>query len=132
MKWTEFLEQILEKEQIRVLKYALKVRAQVHFYGTGLGKSTIAEVLTYAGYQATEPEGMECGHSMFVPDGASSVCFNVKKKPLENYIPDLATILKGQKDEIIRWVNSKEYSHPLGDSFHGIYSEEELRHRASF
>lgn len=107
MKWIEFLNQLLDEKQIEVLRYALKNNAPVHFHGAGLGKSTIAEVLRHAGYCATEPGEMDHGYSNYVPDGSNCISFNAKRKPLEKLIPDLRTVLMGQKEEIIQWVQQE-------------------------
>jgi hypothetical protein len=108
MKWVDFLNQLLEEKQIEVLRCALKIKAHVYFYGSGLGKSTAVRVLRAAGYVASEP-GMIAGGCLGcagVPDGSDVVCFNVKKRTLDKLMPELSEVLIDQKNEIVRWVNS--------------------------
>lgn len=105
MKWRDFLNSILTEKQIEVLRYALKVNAKVYFYGEGLGKSTIVNVLKSLGYTATEPGEMPDRYATYCPDGSDYICFNVKGKTPEELIPRLWDILKGQKKEIVDWIN---------------------------
>lgn len=51
----EVLNSCLTKQQVKVLRVALKQDAEVYFYGTGLGKSFLTEILVNAGYKVDEP-----------------------------------------------------------------------------
>ena len=108
MKWVDFLHQILDERQVKVLQFALKTKAPVHFYGVGLGKSTIVEVLNAAGYKATAPEDVSGGAAgpCGVPLNIRAVCFHVKKKRIDSVIPNLVDTLKAREREIITWVNT--------------------------
>lgn len=104
MEWLDFLRSILDEKQIGVLRNALKLKANVYFYGGGLGKSTIANVLKDLGFEVSEPGMVPCGYSTYVPDRTNYICFNVKKKMPKKLIPNLEEQLKAQKEEIIAWV----------------------------
>lgn len=106
MKWLDFLSETLEEKQIEVLKFALKIGANIYLYGSGLGKSTIAYTLSALGYNVSDSGEVSYGHSMYVPDGSDFISFNVKKHHREKYIPNLWNIfLTEQKEEILYWVN---------------------------
>jgi hypothetical protein len=107
MSWIEFLNQILEKKQIAVLRYALRLNAPIHFYGKGLGKSTVVTVLNATGYRASDAADIfgGCGGSCSVPNDIDVICFNIRKTP-EHVAPNICELLKGRKDEIVQWVNS--------------------------
>lgn len=99
------LRDCLTDEQIEVLRCALKAGAKVYFYGHGLGKSLIAEVLCHAGYQADEPgTRVNALGPMEVHDEEGVVAFCVKNTPKER-IPGIYNILLGCDAEIRAWVN---------------------------
>lgn len=110
MKWQEFLNQLLDKKQIEILRCALKLKAPVHFYGIGLGKSTICDVLTALGYKASDPGYLNGGAAgpNGVPTNRGIVCFYVKKKAPEKLIPNLTENLKSQSEGILQWINACE------------------------
>lgn len=99
------LNSCLTEKQIDVLRYALKIKAKVYFYGHGLGKSLLAEVLTNAGFEADEPGTRpNVKGPMEVHDEDGTVSFCLKNTPKE-FIPDVYGILLGLGKEIEAWVN---------------------------
>lgn len=99
------LRDCLTDKQIEVLRCALKAETKVYFYGHGLGKSLLAEVLCQAGYQADEPgTRINALGPMEVHDEEGVVAFCVKNTPKER-IPGLYEILLGCDVEIRKWVN---------------------------
>lgn len=108
--WEEFIHLILNEKQVKVLKYALQNDARVHFYGTGLGKSTVADLLFNLGFNVTAPcqpilnDPKDIRYVPYAPD-EEAIYFNVKKTTVERLIP-YYYILKDRKDEILDWVNS--------------------------
>ena len=107
MKWLDFINSRLDEKQVEVLRQALKVKAPVHFYGYGLGKSILADILTEMGFIATAPESVNSGIEgpCAVPVDSNVICFHLKKGAPE-YVPQLRKVLIKQKDEIIQWTFS--------------------------
>lgn len=107
--WEAFLEQILSHGQILVLRYALKNHVPVHFYGTGIGKTTIAHILRACGFEATAPENILSKHehgAMTVPNNGEVVCINVKKQDVTRRIPGLKdALLQKDQENISAWVS---------------------------
>ncbi len=104
--WNEFLNELLEKKQILAFKDALKADAKVYFYGSGLGKSVIVDVLQSFGYEASEPSmytGFNCSD---IPKGNEYICFEVKNMAPKKLIIDLREQLRSQKNEFIEWIQS--------------------------
>lgn len=104
MDWNEFLNCILDEKQIEVLKFALKIGARVHFYGSGLGKSTLVRLLQEYGFKATEPGTMAYGHCNYVPDGSNFVSFNVMKKYPKKLMP-VYELLKDKKSQLLKLIS---------------------------
>lgn len=93
------------EKQIAVLKLALRTGTKVYLYGSGLGKSLLAEALRNAGYAVSEPaDRMDAigPCQLREEDGLVAVC--VRNTPRER-IPDVFDILLGCREEIIKWVN---------------------------
>lgn len=109
--WEEFINLILNEKQVQVLKYALKIDARIHFYGYGLGKSTVADLLFNLGFNVTAPyqpiyeDLQDVGYVPYIPDGEEAICFNVKKTTANRLIP-FYYILKDRQEEILDWVSS--------------------------
>ncbi len=104
--WSEFLNELLEEKQILAFKDALRTGAKVYFYGSGLGKSVIVDVLQSLGYEASEPSmhiGFNCSD---IPKGNEYICFEVKNMAPKKLIIDLREQLRSQKNEFIEWVQS--------------------------
>lgn len=99
------LNDILTEKQIEVLRFALKTGAKVYFYGHGLGKSLLTEVLTNAGFAADEPgTRLNALGPMEVHDEEGVVSFCVKNTP-KDQIPNIYEILLELGKEIANWVN---------------------------
>ncbi len=107
MTWGEFLNDLLTKEQILVFKEALRVNAKVYFYGTGLGKSVIAEVLQSFGFRVSESGMYPSGGPCDVPINKGYICFEVKNKAPEKLNIYLREQLRSQKEVFIEWIQEE-------------------------
>lgn len=86
----KYLQKRLDEKQIDVLAYCLTHEVPVAFYGSGLGKSTLANRLRAAGYQgvyAPEDCSMACNH-LTVPDIGGAVALCVEKKSSGSDVPE--------------------------------------------
>lgn len=86
----KYLQKRLNEKQIDVLVYCLTHEVPVAFYGSGLGKSTLANRLRAAGYQgvyAPEDCSMACNH-LTVPDIGGAVALCVEKKSSGSDVPE--------------------------------------------
>lgn len=83
MNFITYLKTMLTDTQVRILARALTDNCPVCFYGSGYGKSTLAETLRGAGYpNAYAPEDCtdnpDC-NSVLTKPGAVALC--MKKEP---------------------------------------------------
>lgn len=108
MTWDKFLNDLLTKEQILVLREALRVNAKVYFYGKGLGKSVIAEVLQSFGYRASEPGMRLVSCQCDVPIDKGYICFEVKNKTPKTLNIYLRKQLRSQKESFMKWVQGEQ------------------------
>ena len=86
----KYLQKRLNEKQIDVLAYCLTHEVPVAFYGSGLGKSTLANQLKAAGYRgiyALEDCSMACNH-LTVPDIDGAVALCVEKKSSGSDVPE--------------------------------------------
>lgn len=65
--------------QCDALRRCLAHGTPVHFYGTGLGKSTLVEKLQSAEFDATEAAELEDACAMSVPNKTGAICFCMKE-----------------------------------------------------
>lgn len=99
------LDSCLTEKQIPVLKCALKEGVKVYFYGHGVGKSLLAEILNNAGFTADEPgTRINATGPLEVHDEEGVVAFCLKDTPKE-VIPDIYDVLLGCGKEIAEWAN---------------------------
>lgn len=86
----KYLQKRLDEKQIDVLAYCLTHEVPVAFYGSGLGKSTLANQLKAAGYRGIyTPEdcSMACNH-LTVPDVNGAVALCVRKELSGSDVPE--------------------------------------------
>lgn len=80
MDFDKFVKSVLTVRQSILLKKALQIgNIPVHFYGTGIGKSTITTILKNAGYIVTEAGDYKA--ALGVPDRCGCICFCITQAP---------------------------------------------------
>lgn len=97
--WNDYINSLIDTKDIPALKEALRNKQIVYFYGAGLGKTTLCNILLSAGYKALEP-GLfkEATGPNYIPDNNCLITFKLKNtKPVG--------VFRGSKDEIHEWVN---------------------------
>lgn len=89
-RFKQYLQSMFSDKQITVLAFCLRHQVPVCFYGTGLGKSTLAKLLKQHGFAAVyAPEdcGGEMG-AMTVLNVPNAVAIRIKKEPFQQAMPN--------------------------------------------
>lgn len=104
MDFRSYLESMLNKEQLNNLRFALNHDLRVHFYGSGLGKSELANLLKKEGFDNVSESGDDSNPGLgmwFIPDNVIAIEF--KKDTFENPLSAHAwEIFEGT--EIRNWI----------------------------
>lgn len=83
---SRYLLTMFTKPQLKILRQCLRLNLPVHFYGSGIGKSTLANNLREAGYTATEAGECQQPDALSVPDRENVVCLCLKKCQMETIL----------------------------------------------
>lgn len=107
MKFEEFLSSIFTPKQIIVLNKVLKENTKaVYFHGSGIGKSTLANVLRILGYNAIGHCENYKEDKEFLSNRKKCVSFYMDKERPVMLIPNMYEQLLEQKEEILKWITS--------------------------
>lgn len=91
------IESCFTEKQIPILKQALRIGTKVYLYGSGLGKSLLAEAFQNAGYAVSEPgDRMDSLGATELRDEEGLVAICVRNTPKER-IPDRRDVRERQE-----------------------------------
>lgn len=86
----QYLESMLSETQIRILAICLTDSIPVCFYGIGLGKSTLVEILRNANFEEVyAPEDCDsCSDQLSVLDKPGAIALCMKKGSFDRPLPE--------------------------------------------
>ena len=105
--WIKFLNDVLEKEQIERLKEAVQQGSKtLYFFGDGMGKSTLAKILSNLGITVVGCVTTMATHNHCLNDTLRFQAIKFEKKKPVDLIPGMHEMLLEHMDAIKVWAKA--------------------------